>query len=67
MTRATIGRAANAKVEAAQARIRDSLASARSEIESVAAEATQDMVKRVSGLSVDRKEAAAAVKAELNV
>ena len=57
----------NVKVEAAQAKIRDSLASARSEIESVAADAAQDMVHRVAGLTVDKKEAAAAVKAELNV
>ena len=55
------------KVEAAQAKIRQSVNSARSEIESVAAEATQEMVRRVSGLTVDKKEAAAAVKAELNV
>jgi F-type H+-transporting ATPase subunit b len=57
----------NRKVETAQARIRDSLASARSEIESVAAEATQEMVRRVAGLAVDRKEAAEAVKVEFNV
>jgi F-type H+-transporting ATPase subunit b len=57
----------NLKVEAAQAKIRDSLASARSEIEFVAAEAAQDMVRRVAGLAVDKKDAAAAVKAELNV
>jgi len=57
----------NLKVESAQGAIRDALASARSEIEAVAAEATQDMVRRVTGLSVDKKEAAEAVKAELNV
>lgn len=57
----------NLKVESAQARIRDSLTSARSEIEAVAAEAAQQMVERVTGLIVDQKEAAAAVKAELNV
>ncbi|HEY4069964.1 MAG TPA: ATPase [Sphingomicrobium sp.] len=57
----------NLKVESAQGVIRDALASARSEIESVAAEATQEMVRRVAGLTVDKKEAAAAVKAELNV
>jgi F-type H+-transporting ATPase subunit b len=55
------------KVEAAQAKIRQSVDSARAEIESIAAEATQEMVRRVSGLTVDKKEAAAAVKAELNV
>ncbi|HET7576549.1 MAG TPA: ATPase [Sphingomicrobium sp.] len=57
----------NAKVESAQAKIRESLVSARSEIESVAAEATQEMVRRVTGLAIDNKEAAKAVKAELNV
>ena len=57
----------NLKVESAQAKIRDSVSSARSEIEAVAAEATQEMVRRVSGLTVDKAEAAAAVKAELNV
>jgi F-type H+-transporting ATPase subunit b len=57
----------NMKVDSAQEAIRNALASARSEIESVAAEATQQMVQRVTGLTVDKKEAAAAVKAELNV
>jgi F-type H+-transporting ATPase subunit b len=57
----------NAKVEAAQASIRDAVAAARSEIETVAAEATLEMVQRVTGLTVDKKDAAAAVKAELNV
>jgi F-type H+-transporting ATPase subunit b len=57
----------NLKVESAHARIRDSLAAARSEIESVAAEATQEMVQRVAGLAVNKQDAAAAVKAELNV
>ena len=57
----------NGKVEAAQASIRDALAAARVEIESVAVEATQEMVQRVSGLTVGKSEAAAAVKAELNV
>ena len=57
----------NVKIESAQAKIRESLSSARSEIEAVAAEATQEMVRRIAGLTVDKKEAAAAVKAELNV
>lgn len=57
----------NAKVESAQAKIGESLASARAEIEAVAAEATQELVQRVAGLSVGKDEAAAAVKAELNV
>jgi len=57
----------NLKVETAEARIRDALESARGEIEAVAAEATQDMVKRLTGISLDKKAAAEAVKAELNV
>lgn len=57
----------NLKVEKAQESIRTAVAAARAEIESVAAEATQDMVQRVTGLSVDKKEAAAAARAELNV
>ena len=56
----------NLKLEAAEAKIRDALAAARAEIEAVSAEATQDMVARLTGIQVDRKEAAAAVKAELN-
>ena len=55
------------KVESAQAKIRKSVDAARAEIEAVAAEATQEMVRRVAGLTVDKKAAAAAVKAELNV
>jgi F-type H+-transporting ATPase subunit b len=57
----------NVKVEAAQASIRNALESARAEIEEMAAEATQEMVRRLTGLKVDSQEAAAAVKAELNV
>ncbi len=56
----------NIKVESAEARIRDALVSARGEIESVAAEATREMVARLTGILVDPKEAVAAVKAELN-
>jgi F-type H+-transporting ATPase subunit b len=57
----------NTKVESAESRIREAVTSARAEIEAVAAEATQQMVERLTGLKVDQKEAAAAVKAELNV
>ena len=56
----------NLKVESAQATIREALVSARAEIEAVAAEATSQMVSRLTGISVDPKDAAAAVKAELN-
>jgi len=55
------------KIESAEGKIRDALSAARSEIETVAAEATQEMVARLTGLKVDTKEAAAAVKAELHV
>jgi len=55
------------KVESAQAKIREAVNSARAEIEAVAAEATQDMVARLTGIKVDPKDAAQAVKAELHV
>ena len=54
------------KVETAEAKIRAASLAARAEIEKVAAEAAQDMVGRLTGLTVDQKAAAAAVKAELN-
>ena len=57
----------NLKVEAAETRIRDALESARGEIEAVAAEAAQDMVRKLTGISLDKRAAAEAVKAELNV
>src|SRR3954451_7903089 len=43
----------NAKVESAEAKIRDALLSARAEIESVAAEATRDMIQRLTGIQVE--------------
>jgi F-type H+-transporting ATPase subunit b len=55
------------KVAAAEGKIRDAVTSARAEIEAVAAELTQDMVQRLAGIQVDKKDAAQAVKAELNV
>ena len=57
----------NLKVDAAEARIRDAVDSARAETEAVAADATREMVSRLSGIAVDPKDAAAAVKAEFNV
>jgi F-type H+-transporting ATPase subunit b len=57
----------NLKLEAAEGKIRDAVTSGRAAIEAVAAEATREMVQRLTGIKVDRKEAAAAVKAELNV
>jgi F-type H+-transporting ATPase subunit b len=57
----------NRKVETAQAKVREASASARAEIEALAADAAREMVRRLTGIAVDSKEAAAAVKAELNV
>lgn len=59
--------AINVKVEAAETQIRSAVAAARAEIETVAAEAAQDLVQRLTGIAVDTKDAATAVKAELNV
>jgi F-type H+-transporting ATPase subunit b len=68
-TEAKVGKAAekiNLKVEAAEAKIREGLESARAEIEAVAAEATREMVARLTGIQVESRDAAAAVKAEIN-
>src|SRR3954463_8994851 len=43
----------NLKVEAAEARIREAVASARPEIEAVATEATREMVSFLAGIPVD--------------
>ena len=56
----------NLGVESSEAKIRDAVMSARAEIEKVAAEASRDMVQRLTGIKVDPREAAAAVKSELN-
>ena len=55
------------KIEAAEADIRAAADKARAEVEAVAFEATQQMVERLAGISVDRAAAERAVKAELNV
>jgi F-type H+-transporting ATPase subunit b len=55
------------KAEASSANLREAVQAARVEIETVAVEATQDMVQRLAGLKVDESEVASAVKAELNV
>ena len=57
----------NHKVEASEQKIREAVQSARSEIEGVAASLTQDLVSRLTGIKVDTKAAADAVKAQLNV
>jgi len=56
----------NLKLEASEESIRTALAAARSEIQGMAAEVTQDLVNRLTGIKVDSKDAAAAVKAEMN-
>jgi F-type H+-transporting ATPase subunit b len=55
------------KVDTAEAKILSSVDAARAEIEAVSAELAQEMVARLTGVKVDKKDAAAAVKAELNV
>jgi F-type H+-transporting ATPase subunit b len=55
------------KAETAEGKIRDALAAAHAEIEAVAAEATREMVARLTGMTVDKKLAADAVKAEMHV
>ena len=54
------------RVEAAEARIREATNAALGEIETVAAEAAQEMVQRLAGLSVSPDRAMAAVKAALH-
>lgn len=69
-TEAKVQKAADkiaAKVEAAEGKIRDAVAAARAEIEAVASDATQELVGRLAGIKVDKKDAADAVKAELHV
>lgn len=56
----------NLKVEAAERQIRDALTAARGEIAAVAAEATRDLVQRLTGIEVERKDAEAAVKAQMH-
>jgi F-type H+-transporting ATPase subunit b len=55
------------KVESSEAKIREALGAARGELEAVAGDAARHMVERLTGIGVDAKQAAAAVKAELNV
>ena len=55
------------KAETSEAKIREAVLAARVEIEAVATQATREMVQRLTGIEVDSKEAAAAVKAQLHV
>ena len=62
--------AQEAKQESArdtEAKIREALGAARGELEAVVGDAARHMVERLTGIGVDAKQAAAAVKAELNV
>ena len=52
------------KVASAEADIRAAALTARAEVEAAAIDATQDMVAKLTGIQVDRAQAAAAVKAE---
>ena len=55
------------KVSSAEAKIRKARESARAEIEAVAADAAQSLVATLTGIKVDKKAAADAVKAEFHV
>lgn len=57
----------DAKVEAARRRIWTSVQAARAEMEDVAVEAARQIVKDLTGLKVEEKEAAKAVSAELEL
>ena len=57
----------DAKLEKAGSQIREALESARTEIEAVAADAAREMISRLTGHTVDQKQAAEAVRAELHV
>ena len=54
------------KIESAGAKIRKARDSARSEIESVAVDAAQNLVSTLTGIKVDKKDAAQAVRAEFD-
>jgi len=56
----------NVKLQASEKKLVEATQSARAEIEAVAAELTRDLVSRLTGLKIDPKEAAAAVKAEMH-
>jgi F-type H+-transporting ATPase subunit b len=52
-----------AKIQAAETRLREAADAAIADIEAVAAEATRDLVARIAGLDVSPQDAAAAVRA----
>jgi F-type H+-transporting ATPase subunit b len=57
----------DAKLEKTGSQIREALESARTEIEAVATDAAREMISRLTGHTVDQKQAAEAVRAELHV
>jgi len=56
------GEEIGAQIEAEEGRVRAAMGEALTDIESVAAEAAQDMVQRLAGVTVSSSQAAAAVK-----
>jgi F-type H+-transporting ATPase subunit b len=56
------GEEIGARIEAEEGRVRAAMDKALTEIESVAAEAAQDMVQRLAGVTISSSQAAAAVK-----
>jgi F-type H+-transporting ATPase subunit b len=54
------------KADAAEAKLRAAVASARAEIEAVAAEASRELVEKLTGARIDPTQAAQAVKAEMH-
>jgi len=54
------------KIESAEAKIRKARDSARLEIESVAVDAAQNLVATLTGIKIDKKDAAQAVRAEFD-
>ena len=57
----------DARVERARLRIRNAVEDARVQMEAVAAEAAEQMVEQLTGLKVDRRDAAKAVAEELQL
>ena len=55
-----------AKVQVSEKKLADAVQSARAEIETVAADVTRELVARLTGIQVESKHAAGAVKAEMH-
>ena len=54
------------KLQASESKLAEAVQSARAEIETVAAEVTRELVARLTGIQVESKHAARAVKAEMH-